>query len=143
MARYETTIQSPLSQQEAFDYMADMRNFEEWDPGVKSSTQVLGDAADLGAEYEVEMSAMTLRYKTTEFNFPARTKVEAHSSLLASFDTIEVTGTPTGSNVRYEAIIELTGPLKLLDPVFALAFNRIGDKAAAGMAKALKGTKVS
>ena len=38
MAKYVTTIRSPRSQQEAFDFMADLRNFEDWDPGVQSAT---------------------------------------------------------------------------------------------------------
>jgi hypothetical protein len=34
MARYVTTIPSSLTQEEAFAYMADLRNFAEWDAGV-------------------------------------------------------------------------------------------------------------
>ncbi|MFT7598916.1 MAG: hypothetical protein ACI8TP_001841 [Acidimicrobiales bacterium] len=143
MARYTTVVRSPMSQQEAFDYVADLRNFEDWDPGVKSSTQVVGESAGLGAEYDVELSTMTLRYKISEFREPERTKVEAHSPLLSSYDTIEVAETPDGSDIRYDAVIKLSGPLKLIDPLFALVFNRIGDKAAEGMVRMLNGTKVS
>ncbi|MDH3227231.1 MAG: SRPBCC family protein [Thermoleophilia bacterium] len=42
MGRYIATIRSPSSAERAFDYMADLRNFEEWDPGVRSSTLVAG-----------------------------------------------------------------------------------------------------
>ncbi len=144
MASYETVIHSPMSPKAAFDYMADLRNFSEWDPGVKKATQVVMNGPALGAEYDLELAAMTLRYKTTEFDQPGHVKVEAHSSLLSSFDTVEVIeSTDGGCDVRYEAIIELSGPLKLVDPLFGLLFNRIGDKAAAGMEKALNGSKVS
>lgn len=36
----------------------------------------------------------------------------------------------------------LTGPLKLLDPVFSLVFRRIGDKAGASQARALDGHEI-
>jgi len=44
--------------------------------------------------------------------------------------------------VTYDAILTLRGPLGLFDPLLRLAFGRIGDRAAAGMRKALRGTEV-
>lgn len=143
MARYETVVHTPRSPEDAFAYMADLRNFEQWDPGIESSTQVVGDGPGVGAEYDIEMSMMTLRYVTTEYDAPARVKVEAHSRLLSSFDTITVKARGSGSDVRYEAEIRLGGPLRLLDPLFNLVFQRIGDKASAGMARALDGYEIS
>ena len=43
MARYRKSIQTLLSHAQAFDFMADLRNFESWDPGVSTSEQVKGD----------------------------------------------------------------------------------------------------
>lgn len=143
MARYEAVVESPMSPGEAFTYMADLRNFEEWDPGVKSAEQVVGDGPGPGAEYDLKLALMTLRYATTEYTEPQHVKVEAHSKLLSSLDTIEITETGDGSSVRYDAVIQLHGPLKLLDPLFGLVFNRIGDKAARGMTDVLRGTKVA
>jgi hypothetical protein len=88
------------------------------------------------------LTAMTLRYKTTEYSAPDSLKLVARSTFINSFDTIEVTGTPSGCDVSYDAIVELNGPLRLTDPVFGLIFKRIGDRAAVGMAKALNGTTV-
>ena len=42
MARYSTTVRTPRSPDEAFAYMADLRNFALWDPGVTRVTQVHG-----------------------------------------------------------------------------------------------------
>ena len=42
MARYVTTVRSAKTPREAFAYMADLRNFAEWDPGVKAVRQVEG-----------------------------------------------------------------------------------------------------
>ena len=38
MARYVNTIRSARSQTDAFYFMADLRNFEQWDPGVRQVT---------------------------------------------------------------------------------------------------------
>ena len=142
MARYVTTIESPWSVERAFDYMADLSNFEEWDPGVSSSRQVKGVEPGFGSEYDVAVSGTTLRYVVTEFASPSRVVAEAESTTLRSHDAIGVASRDSGSAVTYDATVELKGPLKLLDPLFALWFKRIGDKAAAGMARALDGTKV-
>lgn len=36
MARYVTTVKTARTPQNVFAYMADLRNFTEWDPGVKA-----------------------------------------------------------------------------------------------------------
>ena len=36
MARYMTRVRTDMAPSEAFAYMADLRNFAEWDPGVTS-----------------------------------------------------------------------------------------------------------
>ncbi len=43
MARYTVTVRTPMSPEDAFDFLADLRNFEEWDPGVERAEQVEGD----------------------------------------------------------------------------------------------------
>ena len=44
MARYVTKVRTARSADEAFAYMADLRHFAEWDPGVKKVVQVEGEA---------------------------------------------------------------------------------------------------
>ena len=53
MARYVTTIHSSKSPTEAFAYMADLRNFPEWDRNIISVTQVKGDGAGMGTEFDI------------------------------------------------------------------------------------------
>ncbi len=142
MARYTTTIASPWPAEKAFDYMADLRNFEDWDPGIKKSRLASGVEPDTGTTYDVTFGLMTLTYVTKEYDAPTRTVAEASSTLLRSYDIIEVTPTETGCEVSYDARVTLNGPLALADKLLGVAFDRIGDKAAAGMAKALDGTKL-
>lgn len=140
MARYVTTIESPMKPSEAFELMADVRNFERWDPGVSRSVLVDGEAGEMGSAYDVSLTGMTLRYVTIEHQPPHRLVVEAKNLLLRSYDVVTVVPTDDGSSVTYDAMVELQGPLGLFDALLGLAFDRIGDRAAAGLAEALDGS---
>ncbi|HMQ25193.1 MAG TPA: SRPBCC family protein, partial [Acidimicrobiales bacterium] len=121
-------------------------NFAEWDPGVRRSVQVAGAVAELGAAYDVTVAAMprdlTLRYEVVEHDAPRTSLVVARSTVFTSTDRPAVEPDGTGSIVTYDAELTLNGPLGLFDPVLRLAFGRIGDRAAAGLRRALDGTAV-
>ncbi len=78
--------------------MADLRNFEKWDPGVTHSRMVEGTEPGADAAYLVKVKGAVLRYETKEFLPHSRTVVEAVSKLLRSYDIIEVE--PSGDGVR-------------------------------------------
>jgi carbon monoxide dehydrogenase subunit G len=145
MARYVVHVQTPLPPDEAFAYMADLRNFAEWDPGVERVTQVKGEGhgPDTSFDFVVKSvgRSITLRYNTVEYNEPAHVVAFAESNVLSSRDTITVRADGTGSVVSYDAVLKLKGVFGLADPLLGLAFKRIGDRAAAGMIKALKGER--
>lgn len=146
MATYRTAIRTPLSPSEAFTYMADLRNFAEWDPGVTGVEQVVGNGDGPDAEFDVTVKAvpspLTLRYKTIDHQPPDRVLVRAESKTLVSVDEILVEADGDGAIVTYDAELTLKGVLRLFDPFLGLAFRGIGDRAAAGMRKALEGEKV-
>lgn len=146
MARYVTTVRTQLTPEEAFQYMADLRNFAEWDPGVKKVVQVVGSGGGAGNEFDVSVSGTTLRYKTTVHNPTHELVVVARSRMLTSTDRVtirrEATGDTEGTLVTYDATLQLNGVLRLVDPLLGLAFGRIGDRAAAGMRRVLDGVDV-
>jgi hypothetical protein len=146
MARYRVQISSPLSPAEAFQYMADLTNFAEWDAGVHCVEQVAGDGAGLDSEYDVTVAAgpgsLVLRYRTTSYDPPNSLVVGARNPLLTSLDTIAVEADGDGSIVTYDAVLELNGMLRLADPLLGLMFDRIGDRATAGLVRALDGERV-
>lgn len=146
MARYVTTISSPMSPQDAFDFMSDLRNFEEWDPGVKSAVQVSGDGGGPGAVFDVVVEApgkgLTLRYETVEYDAPTTAVVKASSRLFTSLDRIEVVPDGDGSRVTYDAELNLNGPLGIFDLALRPIFDRIGGRANEGLQRALDGVQV-
>ena len=147
MARYTVRVRTSLSPDEAFAYMADLSNFAEWDPGVENVDQVQGKGAGPEAAYDVTVKGvagpLTLRYEITDYQEPAQAVARAQSSMLTSLDKITVDPDESGSVVTYDAELTLNGLFGLFDPVLGLAFNRIGDKAAAGLIEALDGERVA
>lgn len=141
MARYVTRIPSPKSPDEVFAYMADLRNFAEWDPGVKKVVQVGGDGPALGAEFDVTVKGpgrdLTLRYRITEFHAPHELLAVAKSGLFTSIDRITVIPTLAGCTVTYNAELRMNGIFSLADPGLRMVFHRIGDRAARGLRSAL------
>lgn len=143
MAHYVTTVSSPWDAETAFEYVTDFRNSEAWDPGVSSSKIIMGTEPGQGTVYGVKAGAAYLKYKTLEHEPPTKTVLEAVSNLIRSYDVMTVKPTSAGCEVTYDATFELLGFAKLLNPGVGLFFDRIGDKAAAGLAEALEGTIVS
>jgi carbon monoxide dehydrogenase subunit G len=143
MARYVTKVRTQRSQEAAFEYMADLRNFADWDPGVKRVVQVVGDGAGAGSEYDVTVTGTTMRYRTEEFHPNTQLVARSKTRLLSATDTITVRGDGGASVVTYDAELTLNGVLRVGDPLLGLLFKRIGDRAAAGLRRALDGTDAS
>jgi hypothetical protein len=141
MAKYTVSVESSKSVEEAFAYMADLRNFANWDPGVLTVTQVAGDGAGPESSFDVAVKSVgggtVLRYETLEYDEPGNLLVEARNSKFTSIDRITVVAKDEGSIVTYAAELLLNGCLSPLNPLLGLVFNRIGDRAAAGLRRVL------
>mgnify|MGYP001814446472 CR=1 FL=1 len=146
MARYRTTVRTDRTPEDAFAFMADLRNFEHWDPGVQDVTQVEGSGGGDDAVFAVVVDApgagLTLRYETTEFDAPSTVVVRAESKMFTSLDRIEVEPDGDGALVTYDAELVLNGPLGIFDLALRPVFGRIGSRADEGLQRALDGVKV-
>lgn len=141
MARYSTTVRTARTPSDVFAYLADLRNFVEWDPGVKTVKQVAGSGGGLDAVFDVTVAGpvrdLTLRYVTEEYDAPRNLLVVARSLIFTSIDRITVEPDGTGSIVTYDADLRLNGILGIGDLGLRLVFGRIGDRAAAGLRRVL------
>ncbi len=134
MAHYVTTIDSRLSPEEAFAYMADFSNAREWDPSVTEARRD-GTAFELIAKFGGR--PVPLRYEVLSTDPPRQIRLEARKPSFTSRDTITVAVAPGGSTVHYDAVLEFKGAGRVFDPLMQLLFNRTGAKAAAGLRAAL------
>jgi hypothetical protein len=151
MASFRASLATPWPVDRAFDFMADARNFERWDPGTISSRQVTGAGPGLDAEFDVEVrsvgSPLVLRYRTTQFDppiggAPGTVQLEATSRRLIARDRIEVERRGVGAAIHYDAGLELRGAWKVFAPFLALAFRRIGERGFNGLMSALEGERI-
>lgn len=142
MARYTVTVPSSKTADEAFAYMADMRRFTEWDPGISKVTQTSGDGAGADAVFDVAVKGFAgrdtvLRYTTSEFDAPRGLLLTGKNSMFTSIDRITVEPTTSGCNVTYDAVLTLNGLLAPFNLVLGLVFDKIGDRAAKGLRRVL------
>jgi len=141
MARYVVTIPSPMSAEEVFDYMATFSNVTEWDPTAAEAHPIDGGEPGLGARFHVLVKWMgreiALEYETTSYERPKRVVLRAENSTTISEDTVTVRPTSSGCEMTYDAELTFKGAIKLIDPLFGLAFKRLGDNAAAGLRREL------
>jgi len=142
MARYQTCFSSPAPMNEAFSYLSRFSTTLEWDPGVVEARDLTPDPVGAGSAFEVVSSFLgrrvPLRYEIIVFDPPNQVVLEAENSFIRSTDTIRFeAGTDGLTNVWYDAVLEPRGVARLAAPLLALLFNRIGDRAAAGLRAAL------
>ena len=148
MARYLMRIRTDRPPAEVYGYLADVRNFADWDPGTKAARQVKGNGPGPGAEYDLDTAGATLRYVVDAYDPPVRIRLTGRNRFVTSVDTISVTadgqhGGQAGAVVTYEADLTGNGPFRVLEPVLKLAFNRLGDKSAEGLVDALDGERLA
>jgi carbon monoxide dehydrogenase subunit G len=143
MARYAASIKSSRPAAETFDYLARFSNAAAWDPGVLDGEQLDPGPVREGTRFRLVVPFLgreqALTYRVTRLAPAQLIILEAASLLIRATDTIRVTPQGSGARVSYTAEVRLRGPLRLADPLLARAFRAIGDRAAAGLARALNG----
>jgi carbon monoxide dehydrogenase subunit G len=134
-------IETPLAIDEAFAYVADFANAQEWDPGVVTSERLdegpvaVGSRFRLGVRLGQRVAPMEYRISVLE---PATQVVLVGSgSGVSAVDTIRFERLATGTRIDYTADIRLGGPLRLIQPFLGKAFANIGRDAADGMQRTL------
>jgi|GEM_PF-1242849 len=152
MARYLACIETPLTVDAAFEKLADISRFSEWDPGVLHGRCVKRTAMGVGSIYELLLEAPlgrpVLRYTVDRFERAPRSCVIGFSGAingLASVDEIRVEEVAGQTRVTYDATLTLGGPVgawRLSDRLLNVYFRRLGDRAAVGLRRFLAGRTV-
>lgn len=143
MARYVGKILTSKPADEVFDYMADFTSVKEWDGTVTEAERVGGKTPGKGTEFDVTVKIAgrenTFRYETLEFERPGRLLLKAENGTVVSLDEVTVRIVGEGTELTYDAKLDPKGVAKIADPLLGLMFKRLGDQAAAGLARELDG----
>ena len=141
MATYSTEIDSTKDREDAFDYLATFSNAKEWDPSVTEAEALQSGPAEEGSVYRLGVRVagrvMTFDYTVVALERPSRVVLQARHPLMTSTDTITVEPAGSGSRIRYDAVLEPRGVLRLAAPLVSRSFAKTADRGAAGLRLAL------
>ena len=135
--RRTVTVATPLDK--VFAYLADFTTTTQWDPGTVTTIRTTGDGA-VGTEY---LNTSTFAGRTTQLTYVVqelvpnqRISLRGENTTVIAHDTMTFRQTENGTEVTYTADFAFKCVARLLAPVLRAAFNRLGDRAQAGMAAA-------
>ncbi len=137
MARYRATVDTSREREDVFAYISDFSSTREWDPGVveaeRLSDAVIGEGTEVRLVAEFLGRKTELTYRIVEYDPPHAVTFRGENGTVISNDRIAFEAIREGTRISYDAELTLKGPLRLADPLLGLAFNRVGDRALAGL----------
>lgn len=125
------TVQRPID--EVFAYLQDFTNTEEWDPGTVRTVRQSGDGG-VGTTYHNVSKFLgretELIYVVEEVAAPTLFKLRGENKTLVAHDTMSmrVVG-PNSTELTYRAEFDFKGMARLVAPLTAPAFWRLGNQA--------------
>ncbi len=119
------------------DYLKDFSNAEEWDPGTESCTRNDSGPVQVGSTWH---NVSKIVGTTTELTYELIVFVGKNDTA-TSTDTITVVpeSRTGGSEITYEAVIEMSGAAKLAEPFVKVVFEKIGSDTEGDMKQVLNG----
>lgn len=134
-------IPIPRPANEVFDFMRDFTTTEQWDPGTVSTRLISGDGG-VGTRY-ANVSRFLGRESELTYEVIAEAPGESihlrgSNETVVADDRITVRSSGEGSCVViYDAHFQFAGVARLVAPLTAPAFKRLGDRAAEQLARVL------
>ena len=141
MAHYRATLDIQQPREDVFAHLSDFSTTTQWDPSVVEAERVNGQAVGEGTEFRLVAEFLgrknELTYPIVEYNSPHAVTFLGENATVVSRDRITFDSTAAGTRVTYDAALALKGLLRIADPLLALAFTRVGDRALAGLRRTL------
>ena len=144
MTQYVAVVPSTWSVERAFGYMSDFSNAQHWDPSVRAARRVDDGDVTVGSLFELTVRFAgrdkLLRYQVTELVPAHRVVFSSSTGTLLSRDTLTFEPRPGGCEMTYHAELRLKGPMAVANPLLAILFRRLGDRANASLRQVLSGS---
>lgn len=128
--------------EEVFVYLLDFTHTEEWDPGTVRTTLEHGDGG-VGTHYHNVSRFLgretELTYVVEEVVAPWRLRLRGENKTVVAHDTMTLEPAEAGgTELTYQANFAFKGVARLVSPLLAPAFKRLGDEAEKGLLDALR-----
>jgi len=137
MAHYHAVVATRKSPEEVFAYLSDFSTTAEWDPGVHEAERLDEGEIGEGSAFRVVADFLgrkeKIEYRIIEFDPPTVVTLRGENATAVSLDRITCEPFGGGARISYHADLTMKGLLKFADPLLALLFARIGDRALAGL----------
>ena len=141
MTRLNEQIETRMSPEAAFAFVADFANAMQWDPGVATSERIDPGPLRSGACYRLGVHlgprVVPMEYRTSVFEPPHRVVLVGEGSGVSATDEIRFEPAGEGTRIDYSADIRLGGVLRLIQPFLGGAFDKLGRAALVGMQRTL------
>ena len=141
MTTLHERIETPLSIDDAFAYVADFANSQEWDPGVATAERIDSGPIGLGSRFRLGVRlgprVAPMEYRISVFEPPTRVVLVGSGSGVSAVDEIRFERIAGATRLDYTADIRLGGVLRLIEPLLGRAFANVGRNAADGMQRTL------
>jgi uncharacterized protein YndB with AHSA1/START domain len=134
------TVATDRARSDVFAYLSDFTTTEEWDPGTLRTTRESGDGG-VGTSYRNLSKFLgretELTYVVEESSPPYRLRLRGENDTLVAHDTMTLNETSGGgTELIYRAEFAFKGMSRLVAPLLAPAFRRLGNEAEAGLRSA-------
>lgn len=122
------------------DYLKDFSHATEWDPGTEKCEQLGAGPVQVGTQWH---NTSKIAGVSTELTYTLEKLTDdtivfvGKNDTATSTDTITVRPHESGSEITYEAVIEMSGAAKLASPLVKLVFEKIGSDTEDDMIKVL------
>jgi len=136
----EREVAVTATPERVFEYLADFRTTEEWDPGTVRTVLLEGDGG-VGTTYRNTSRfggrETELIYVVEEFRRPDRLVLRGENRTVLARDTMTFRSEAHVTRVTYRAEFRLKGLARLAEPFFRKPFERLGEEAEEGLRNAL------
>jgi carbon monoxide dehydrogenase subunit G len=137
--RAELEMMTKRSPEEAFDFLADIRNENSWNPRAlhieKTSSGPIGAGTTFTGRYR---ALATLTTELTDYERPSRFSFRTRGKHLRMDGTFHFDEVDGSTRVRFSVEMQPRGLLRLLSPLMSPMVRRQNAAAAASMARALE-----
>ena len=108
-----------------FDYVADMRNEREWNPGAVRIDRLDEGEIRAGSTFDADYKgAGKLEIEVLEYQRPHRLRYLSTGRMMRLTSTIECAAASAGTRVRMQMEVEPRGPLRLAAPLMKQMLQR-------------------